>query len=96
MLQPAWLKAGITSWRKLTGAGRSIPSTLTVVLTSTLPRRATIVAVPLPRGTTCPLAETVGDLGVEARPTRGRGSGRGPSRRRTGRDDQLPGRPAGP
>ena len=37
MLQPAWLNAGITSRRKLTGAGRSMPSTTTSASTSVLP-----------------------------------------------------------
>ena len=37
-------------------------------LTSIDPCRATIVAVPLPLGTTCPRAETVGDRGIEAGP----------------------------
>ena len=73
VLQPAWLKAGITSRRKLTGAGWSIPSTLTVALTSTIPCRATIVAVPFPLGTTCPWAETDGDRGIEAGPGQGPG-----------------------
>ena len=64
MLQPAWLRAGMTSRRKLTGAGWSMRSTLTVVVASTLPRRATIVAVPLPLGTTCPFGETTAISGL--------------------------------
>ena len=54
MLQFVWLNAGITSLRKLTGAGFSIPVTVTVVAASMLPKRATILAAPLPRGSTCP------------------------------------------
>ena len=56
---------GITSRRKLTGAGCSIASTLTVVLASRLPLRATIVAVPLPLGMTRPLGVTEATDGFE-------------------------------
>src|SRR4051794_38052884 len=63
MLHPAWLNEGITSFRKLTGLTRSIPETSTVAWTSTLPPLATMVALPFPTGTTCPLALTVATAG---------------------------------
>ncbi len=59
MLQLAWLNDGTTSFRKLTGLTRSIPETSTVAVASTLPPLATIVTLPFPCGTTCPLGETV-------------------------------------
>ena len=65
MLHPAWLKAGITSRRKLTRAGCSIARTVTVVLDSRLPLRATIVALPLPVGITRPLEVTEATAGFE-------------------------------
>src|SRR4051794_12394662 len=63
MLHPAWLNEGITSFRKLTGLTRSIPETSTVARTSTLPPLASMVALPLPTGTTCPRALTVATAG---------------------------------
>ncbi len=57
MLQPAWLRAGITSRRKLTGLGVFIPSTMTVALAES-EFRAMITAVPSPTGVTRPWGET--------------------------------------
>ena len=91
MLHPAWLNAGITSVAKAHRRGLSIPSTLTVVVASTLPPRATIVAVAVAAGDDLPLARDGRDLGVEAGPfdRAGQVAGRavGVGRRR----DELPG-----
>jgi hypothetical protein len=59
MLHPAWLNAGITSRRKLTGAGRVIPSTVTLASTSPPPSRATTTVVPSRKGTSRPFVVMV-------------------------------------
>ncbi len=68
MLQPAWLNAGITSRRKLTGAGRSMPSTTRSASTSVLPSFAATRVVPFRNGTTRPFEETVAILRVADQP----------------------------
>ena len=95
MLQPAWLKAGITSWRKLTGAGCVHPLDLDrrLDLDAPPPRHDRRRAV-RPAGTTCPLGETVATSGSRLTHSsdpgqvadRAVGVGR--------RDDELPGRAA--
>ncbi len=57
MLHPAWLNAGITSRRKLTGAGRSMFSTVRGAVSSVLPSRAMTAVVPSRSGTIRPFGE---------------------------------------
>ena len=93
ILQPAWLKAGITSLRNPTGAGLLIPSTRTTALVSAPAILATIVAVPSPLGATCPLGETAATSGLRLAHSTLRVRSIVEPSAASGRGDQLAGRP---